>query len=152
MGIQSVIAEILFVRYVNSINNTGTIEQRKNIINHHSGQNDMQKYLRKLCTYMRSVKVKQKSMEQENASSTTNESKKPRKARNLHSQENLDLCMSFAIPKRGSLPVIKCRFVYFQVYGILARFIFLKLPVLKRHKFAIHLQIHQHRVKILFVS
>ena len=57
--------------------------------------------------YMRSVKAKRKSMEQENTSSainlSTNESKKPRKAWNLHSQEKLDLCMSFAIPKRGSL-------------------------------------------------
>ena len=53
--------------------------------------------------YMRSVKAKRKSMEQENASSSaTNESKKPRKAWNLHSQE-IDLCMSFATPKRGSL-------------------------------------------------
>jgi hypothetical protein len=38
---------------------------------------------------------------------STNESKKPRKAWNLHSQEKLDSCMSFAIPKRGSLlPVV----------------------------------------------
>ena len=60
MGIQSVIAEILFVRYVNSIN-TGTIENKNKFINR-SGKNNM---------YMRSVKAKRKSMEQENASSAS---------------------------------------------------------------------------------
>ncbi len=70
---------------------------------------------------------------------STNESKKPRKAWNLHSQEKLDLCMSFAFQKRGSL--------YYQVqicifyWSDLARFIFLKLPGLKKRWFATHLQI-----------
>jgi hypothetical protein len=50
-------------------------------------------------------------MEQENASSATNESKKPWKVWNLHLQEKLNLCMSFAIPKRESLPVMKCRYI-----------------------------------------
>ena len=66
MGIQSVIAEILFVRYVNSIN-TGTIEKKNKFINR-SGKircrNASGNYV-----YMRSVKAKRKSMEQENASS-----------------------------------------------------------------------------------
>ena len=43
--------------------------------------------------------------------SATNESRKPRKVWNLHSQEKLDLCMSFVTPKRGSLPVMKCRYI-----------------------------------------
>jgi hypothetical protein len=73
MGIQSVIAEILFIRYVNSIN-TGTIEQRKKLLLFQGKmicRNASGNYVHAEC---------ENKMEQENASSATNESKKPRKA------------------------------------------------------------------------